>query len=148
MNEIFYTTNKHSLELGTIFSSGFDIKANLKKELSIKKGETVIVPTGIFLNMPSDIDCEVRSRSSLASKGVIITNSPGTIDSDYHEEVKIIMHNLSKEPFVIKDGDRIAQLVFRKKINVIVEEIDEDNKFVKIIETKNLREGGFGSTGK
>lgn len=122
----------------TAGAAGADVCSNEHTEL--KPGETRLVGTGIFLEIPEGYECQVRPRSGLSlKKEIIIMNSPGTIDSDYRGEVKIIMHNLSKNTFEIKKGDRIAQMVFAPVIRAdFIEEplgkTDRDN-------------GGFGHTG-
>ncbi|BDQ04205.1 dUTP diphosphatase [Ignavibacterium sp.] len=123
-------------------SAGMDIRAAVKSELIIEPGKVALVPTNISVEIPNGYEIQVRPRSGLAANHSIgILNSPGTIDSDYRGEVKIILMNFGNEPFVIHRGDRIAQLVVSKVYQA------------KIIETENLNsskrgEGGFGHTGK
>lgn len=123
-------------------SAGMDIRAAVKSELIIEPGKVALVPTNISVEIPKGYEIQVRPRSGLAANHSIgILNSPGTIDSDYRGEVKIILMNFGDEPFVIHRGDRIAQLVVSKVYQA------------KIIETENLNsskrgEGGFGHTGK
>lgn len=123
-------------------SAGMDIRAAIKDEMLLQPGKVVLVPTNISVEIPKGYEIQVRPRSGLAANHSIgILNSPGTIDSDYRGEVKIIMMNFGDEPFVIHRGDRIAQLVVSKVYQA------------KVIETNNLNssqrgEGGFGHTGK
>lgn len=123
-------------------SAGMDIRAAIKDEVVLQPGKVVLVPTNISVEIPTGYEIQVRPRSGLAANHSIgILNSPGTIDSDYRGEVKIIMMNFGDEPFVIHRGDRIAQLVVSKVYKA------------KVIETNNLNssqrgEGGFGHTGK
>ena len=123
-------------------SAGVDLRANISESLTFQPFERHLVKTGLFLEIPEGYEAQVRPRSGLALKhGVTVLNSPGTIDADYRGEIGIILINLSQEPFVVEDGDRIAQLVFAKV------------KQAKWKETEELSEtdrgkGGFGSTGK
>lgn len=123
-------------------SAGMDIRAAIKDEVVLQPGKVVLVPTNISVEIPTGYEIQVRPRSGLAANHSIgVLNSPGTIDSDYRGEVKIIMMNFGDEPFVIHRGDRIAQLVVSKVYKA------------KVIETNNLNssqrgEGGFGHTGK
>jgi dUTP pyrophosphatase len=123
-------------------SAGMDIRAALQKEMTISKAEVVLVPTNLSVEIPDGYEIQVRPRSGLAIKhGIGILNSPGTIDSDYRGEIKIIMMNFSKEDFVIKRGDRIAQLVVSK---VYRAELKEGNS----LNDSKRGAGGFGHTGK
>jgi len=122
-------------------SSGFDIVAACKDDIVVEPGKAVLVPAGFKLSIPDGFEAQVRPRSGLALKNSIsILNAPGTIDSDYRGEVKVILFNFGNENFVVKRGDRIAQLVFSR--------VPE----VEILEVSNLDEtargsGGFGHTG-
>lgn len=122
-------------------SSGMDIRAAVPEQITIKPGKVLLVPTNLSVEIPLGYEIQVRPRSGLAAKhGIGVLNSPGTIDSDYRGEVKIIIFNFSDNDFVIKRGDRIAQLVLAE---VIV---------ANIVESENLNssdrgEGGFGHTG-
>ncbi|MDI6767254.1 MAG: dUTP diphosphatase [Bacteroidota bacterium] len=123
-------------------SSGMDIRAAVTEDLVVKKGETVLVPTGFYIEVPHGYEAQVRPRSGLAIKNSItVLNTPGTIDSDYRGEVKIILTNFGKEDFVIKREDRIAQLVIAPAVQADWEEVPS------LTETKR-GEGGFGHTGK
>lgn len=122
-------------------SSGLDLRANLEEEMIIKSGEIKLVPTGIFLEIPEGYEGQVRARSGLALKyGISLPNGIGTIDSDYRGELKVILINHGKEDFHIKNGDRIAQIVFIKYERVEIEAVSS------LTETKRSS-GGFGSTG-
>jgi dUTP pyrophosphatase len=122
-------------------SSGLDVRAAIENELIIKKGEVELVPTNLKLEIPFGYEVQVRPRSGLASKhGIGVLNSPGTIDSDYRGEVKVIIFNFGKADFIIKRGDRIAQLVLSKVYKAVLEES-------KSLNNSNRSEGGFGHTG-
>ncbi len=122
-------------------ASGMDLRANLDEELVIKSGEIELVPTGIFMEIPEGYEGQVRARSGLALKyGISLPNGIGTIDSDYRGELKVILINHGKEDFVIKNGDRIAQIVFIKYEKAELE-------IVESLEDTERSEGGFGSTG-
>jgi dUTP pyrophosphatase len=123
-------------------SSGMDLRAWVKEPLTLQPLERVLVPTGLFIEMPEGYEAQVRPRSGLAIRhGITCLNSPGTVDSDYRGEIKIILINLSGEKQIIQSGDRIAQLVFQKVERIIWKESDSLN------ETQRNK-GGFGSTGK
>lgn len=123
-------------------SAGMDIRAAVKGELIIHPSEIVLVPTNLSVEIQEGFEIQVRPRSGLAVKhGIGILNSPGTIDSDYRGEIKIIMMNFSKEDFKILRGDRIAQLVVSKVYHAILEENNNLN-------SSKRGEGGFGHTGK
>ncbi len=135
--------SKHQLpEYATSASAGVDLRANLDAPIVLKSLERTLVPTGLFLELPVGYEAQVRPRSGLAFKnGLTVLNSPGTIDADYRGEVKIILVNLSKEDFVINDGERVAQMVIARHEQaewIQVEQLEETNRGV----------GGFGSTGK
>ena len=122
-------------------SSGMDIRANIKKNIFIKPRETVVVPTGIFVEIPDNFEIQVRPRSGLAFKnGITVLNAPGTIDSDYRGEILVILINHSSKRFEIKDGDRIAQLVVCQ-----VEKIEWQSINNPTLTERGL--GGLGSTG-
>ena len=123
-------------------SAGLDIRAHLDEPFTLQPGERTLVKTGLFMEIPVGYEAQVRPRSGLAlKKGITVLNSPGTIDADYRGEVGVILVNLSKNPFVIEDGDRIAQLVFAK-----VEQASWIN--TEELSSTERVEGGFGSTGK
>ncbi len=135
--------SKHALpEYATTAAAGLDIRANIDAPITLNSLERTLVKTGIFMELPVGYEAQVRPRSGLAyKKGVTVLNSPGTIDADYRGEVGVILVNLSKEPFVIEDGERIAQLVIAKH-----EQITWEN--VSSLEESDRGVGGFGSTGK
>ena len=123
-------------------SSGMDLVAYIKSKINIKPGKTAIVPTGIAVAIPRNYEIQIRPRSGLAAnKGISVLNTPGTVDSDYRGEIKIILINLSKKKFIVKSGDRIAQMVL---CPVAVGELKE----VKILPRTVRGKRGFGSTGK
>lgn len=122
-------------------SAGMDVRALLEESVVLKPLERALIPTGIKMEIPKGYEVQVRPRSGLAIKnGITLLNSPGTIDSDYRGEIKVILVNLSSEPFEVKNGERIAQLVLQKVYQMSFEESDE------LGETKRSS-GGFGSTG-
>jgi len=122
-------------------SAGMDVYAAISEEITLKPQSTVMVPTGLAIALPNGWECQVRSRSGLAAKyGVFTLNAPGTVDSDYRGEIKVILSNFGDEPYVIKRGDRIAQLVIAK-----YEKIDWYE--TKELDKTERGEGGFGSTG-
>lgn len=119
-----------------------DLYANLEDNLLLKPMERALVPTGIFIELPEGTEAQVRPRSGLAFKsGITVLNTPGTIDSDYRGEVRIILINLSKEDYVVKDGERIGQLVIARYEKAEWLEVEELNTSIR-------GEGGFGHTGK
>ena len=132
-------------EYATAGSSGFDLRASLPEAITIPAGKRAIVPTGLFFQIPDNFEITVRSRSGLAAKnGVVVLNSPGTIDADYRGEIKIILINLGDEDFTINNGDRIAQAVIASVINKNILNLNQ----VATISTDTERNtGGFGSTG-
>lgn len=129
-------------EYSTSGSAGMDIRAALKDELILKPGQIELISTNIAVEIPVGYEIQVRPRSGLAIKhGIGVLNSPGTIDSDYRGEIKIILINLSKEDFKVSSGNRIAQLVLSK---VYLAEMRESND----LNNSKRGEGGFGHTGK
>jgi dUTP pyrophosphatase len=123
-------------------SSGMDVRAAVKDEIIVEKNSITLVPTNLSVEIPQGYEIQVRSRSGLAANhGIGILNSPGTIDADYRGEIKIIMINLGKEKFVIKRGDRIAQLVVSKVYTANLIQSDDLNH-------SKRGKGGFGHTGK
>lgn len=127
----------------TAQSAGMDLRANIEGFLTLKPLERVIVPTGIFINLPEGYEAQIRPRSGLAAKhGITVLNSPGTIDSDYLGEIKVILINLSNEDFIINNGDRICQMVIAKHETVSWEEVYDFDI------TTERGDGGFGHTGK
>lgn len=129
-------------EYATEGSAGMDLRANLESPLTLQPLERMLVPTGLFIELPEGHEAQVRPRSGLAIKhGLTCLNSPGTIDADYRGEVKVILINLSNEPHTIVHGDRIAQMIVSK-----VERVKWKN--AKKISGTGRGEGGFGHTGK
>lgn len=126
----------------TVLSAGLDLRANLATAISLKPLQRALIPTGLFLELPAGFEAQIRPRSGLAYKhGVTVLNSPGTIDADYRGELKVLLVNLSEEPFTIEDGERVAQMVIAK------------HETVSWLETAELSvtergAGGYGSTGK
>ena len=135
-------TSKHPLpNYETNASAGMDLRANLTESITLNPLERTIVKTGLFIELPIGYEAQVRPRSGLAAKkGITVLNSPGTVDADYRGEIGVILVNLSNEPFVIENGERVAQLIIAK------------HERAQWIEVKELSEtargeGGFGSTG-
>ena len=123
-------------------SSGMDLVALVKGKINIKPGKIAIIPTGIAIAIPMNYEIQIRPRSGLAAKkGISVLNTPGTIDSDYRGEIKIILINLSKKSFVVKSGDRVAQMILSPVAKGKLKEI-------KILPRTIRGKGGFGSTGK
>lgn len=131
---------KYNLTPTTVGSSGIDLRSTKKVVLSPLSRK--VVPTGIFLEIPEGYEAQIRSRSGLAlNNGVIVLNSPGTIDYDYRNEIGVILHNThKKESFIVSIGDRIAQMVFAPVIIPTFEEVEE-------LSGTERGQGGFGSTG-
>ena len=129
-------------EYATSGSAGLDIRAFLEQPVVLKPLERVLIPTGLFLEIPPGWEAQVRPRSGLAIKqGLTCLNSPGTIDSDYRGEVKVILVNLDVIEHFIHSGDRVAQLVFQKVQQVSWSSVDS-------LEDSARGDGGFGHTGK
>lgn len=138
INQSSYALPQYSTE----GSSGMDLRANIVSAITLKPLERSLVPTGLFLEMPLEYEAQVRPRSGLAIRqGLTCLNTPGTIDSDYRGEIKVVLVNLSAEEQFIQPGERIAQLVFQR-----VEKAEWME--VKALEETMRNEGGFGSTGK
>jgi len=135
--------SKHELpSYSTDHSAGMDVRANLDSDIVIKPLERVLVKTGLYLEIPVGYEAQIRPRSGLAiKKGITVLNSPGTIDADYRGEICVILINLSSEKFVIKDGERVCQMVIARHEKAELENVDI------LVETKR-GEGGFGHTGK
>ncbi|MES1216139.1 MAG: dUTP diphosphatase [Bacteroidota bacterium] len=129
-------------EYATSGSSGMDLRANLDAPQTLKAFERGLIPTGLFIELPDGYEAQIRPRSGLAIKqGITCLNSPGTVDSDYRGEIKIILINLSGEEQVIQPGDRIAQMVIQKVEKIKWKESGE-------LEVTIRNSGGFGHTGK
>ncbi|MBO7479172.1 MAG: dUTP diphosphatase [Bacteroidales bacterium] len=125
----------------TPYSAGVDLKANIEEPVTLGMLERTMIPTGLFIQLPEGYEAQVRPRSGLAAKhGLSVTNSPGTIDSDYRGEVCVLLVNLSKDPFTIEPGERIAQMVIARHEHVEWEEVEQ-------LDESSRGAGGFGSTG-
>lgn len=129
-------------EYATLQSAGMDIRANLDEPITLQPLQRCLVPTGLYIALPPGTEAQIRPRSGLAlKKGITVLNSPGTIDADYRGEIGIILINLSQEPFVIQDGERIAQMVVARYEQAhwnAVESLDDTER----------GEGGFGHSGQ
>lgn len=126
----------------TAFSAGMDLRAFLDHEVVLNPLERTLIPTGLYIELPIGYEAQIRPRSGLAFKhGLSVLNSPGTIDADYRGEIKVILVNLSNEPFTIKSGERICQMVIAKHEQVKLEAVD-------ILSDTVRGTGGFGHTGK
>ena len=129
-------------EYKTSGSSGVDLMANLKEKITVKSGESCLIPTGLSISIPKDCEVQIRPRSGLAAKSQItVLNTPGTIDSDYRGELKIIIFNHGKKEFIINNKDRIAQMVLMPILKFDFQEVDN-------LDISARGSGGFGSTGK
>ena len=123
-------------------ASGMDLMACIEKPLNLEPGKSCLIPTGLSVAFPSDYEIQIRPRSGLAAKkNISILNTPGTIDSDYRGELKIILFNHGNENFIINNNDRVAQMVLTPIIKMELEETNELPNSIR-------GEGGFGSTGK
>ena len=123
-------------------SSGMDLMAYVKNIINIKPGKTATIPTGIAVAIPKNYEIQIRPRSGLAAKkSISVLNTPGTIDADYRGEIKIILINLGKKSFVVRSGDRIAQMILCPVAKIKLKEI-------KILPKTIRNKGGFGSTAK
>lgn len=129
-------------EYATLQSAGMDIRANLDEPITLQPLQRCLVPTGLYIALPPGTEAQIRPRSGLAlKKGITVLNSPGTIDADYRGEIGIILINLSQEPFVIQDGERIAQMVVARYEQArwnAVESLDDTER----------GDGGFGHSGQ
>ena len=135
--------SQHPLpEYATPQSAGLDLRANLESPLILAPLERTLVPTGLFIALPEGYEAQVRPRSGLALKhGITVLNSPGTVDADYRGELRVILVNLSNEPFVINNGERIAQMVVTRHEQVTWEPVE-------VLDETERGDGGFGHTGK
>jgi len=123
-------------------SSGMDLFACLEKEVTLAPGDRKLIPTGISVAIPEGFEGQVRPRSGLAIRnGIGVVNGPGTIDADYRGEIGVALINYGKEPFTIRDGDRIAQMVISRVFRAVLEEVDH-------LPSTQRQEGGFGHTGR
>lgn len=135
--------SKHALpEYSTDFSAGMDLKANLDEAITLEPGKRILVPTGLYMELPHNYEAQIRPRSGLAlKKGITVLNTPGTIDSDYRGEVGIILVNLSEDAFVINDGERICQMIIARHESIEWEE-------AATLNDTDRGSGGFGHTGQ
>ena len=135
--------SKHALPAyATEQSAGVDLRANISEPVTLQPLDRKLVPTGLFISLPKGYEAQVHPRSGLAvKKGITVLNSPGTIDADYRGEICVILINLSQEPFVIEDGERIAQMVIAHHEQAEWEE-------VQVLDETERGAGGFGHTGK
>ena len=126
----------------TALSAGMDLRANLEEPIVLGTLERSMVPTGLYIELPAGFEAQIRPRSGLAAKhGISIVNAPGTIDADYRGEIRVVLVNLSNEPFTVEPGERIAQMVVARHEQVEWESVEE-------LAESGRGSGGFGSTGK
>lgn len=126
----------------TILSAGMDLRASLTESIILQPMQRALIPTGLYIELPAGTEAQIRPRSGLAFKhGITVLNSPGTIDADYRGEIKVLLINLSQEPFEIKDSERIAQMIISKHETV-------EWQLVETLNETQRGEGGFGHTGK
>ena len=129
-------------EYQTPLSAGLDIRANLDESVTLRPLERAMIPTGLYVELPEGCEMQIRPRSGLAAKhGITVLNSPGTIDADYRGEIKVILVNLSNEPFTIEAGERIAQMIVARYEQIEWQAVEE-------LSATERGAGGFGSTGK
>lgn len=135
-------TSHHALpKYETSGAAGMDIRAFLNAPITLTARSTMLIPTGLYIELPKGYEAQLRARSGLALKhSIILPNAPATIDSDYRGEIKVILHNLSPNDFEIKDGDRIAQMVISKHETI-------DWHLVEELTSSDRAGGGFGHTG-
>jgi dUTP pyrophosphatase len=143
MKILIVNHSKHPLPVyETGASAGMDLRANLDEPVILESLQRALIPTGLFIELPVGFEAQIRPRSGLAIKhGLTLLNSPGTIDADYRGEIKVVLVNLSDQPFTINDGERIAQMVIARHETVQWKEVE------KLSETSRGA-GGFGNTGK
>lgn len=135
--------SKHALpEYETKHAAGMDLRANLDESILLKPMERRLIPTGLFIELPVGFEAQIRPRSGLAlKKGISILNSPGTIDADYRGEIGVILVNLSKDDFIIEDGERICQMIISRHETILWSRADN-------LAESERGAGGFGHTGK
>lgn len=123
-------------------SAGMDLRADITEPVTLAPLQRELIPTGLHIELPAGFEAQIRPRSGLAVKhGISLVNTPGTIDADYRGEIKVILVNLSSEPFTVNPGERIAQMVVARHERVEWEEVE-------VLEESARGEGGFGSTGR
>lgn len=138
---IINTSKNPNPTYATAHAAGMDLRAELAEQIELLPGQRKLIPTGLFIELPVGCEAQIRPRSGLAiNSGITLLNSPGTIDADYRGEIKVIMINLSEEPFLINSGDKIAQMVIAKHENVLWEDAVE-------LSPTDRNTGGFGHTG-
>jgi len=129
-------------EYQTELSAGLDLRANTEASVTLGTLERTLIGTGLFLELPAGYEAQIRPRSGMAYKhGLTVLNTPGTIDADYRGEIKVLLVNLSNEPFTVENGERIAQMVVAKHEQISWAESEE-------LSSTTRGEGGYGSTGK
>lgn len=143
MNINIINNSGHQLpQYETAHAAGMDIRAFIETEITIKPLQRVLVPTGLYIELPIGYEAQIRPRSGLAYKhGISIVNSPGTIDADYRGEIKVLLVNLSDTDFVVNDGDRIAQMVIARHETIAWNAVEELSDTIR-------GAGGYGHTGK
>ncbi len=140
--KIINKSNNSLPKYATAYSAGMDLRANLQEPVTLKPLERALIPTGLFIELPTGYEAQIRPRSGLAVKhGISVLNSPGTIDADYRGEIRVVLVNLSNKDFVINHGERICQMVVAKHASVEWDETQE-------LEASDRGAGGFGHTGK
>lgn len=134
--------SKHPLpSYSTKYSAGMDLRANIDSPIVLGPFERILIPTGLFIQLPQGYEAQIRPRSGLAlKKGLTVLNSPGTIDSDYRGEIGVIIANMSNQETVIEDGERICQMVIAKHETIGWQQVSE-------LDSSERGEGGFGHTG-
>ncbi|MFT4680802.1 MAG: dUTP pyrophosphatase [Granulosicoccus sp.] len=134
--------SKHALPAyESRLAAGLDLRANLDKNIELKPLQRALIPTGLFMELPEGFEAQIRPRSGLAYKhGLSVLNAPGTIDADYRGEIKVLLVNLSDQPFVVEDGERVAQMVIAQHEQIEWRESDE-------LQDTERGAGGFGHTG-
>ncbi len=134
--------SKHQVpEYETVLSAGMDIRANIEESVTLKPLERALIKTGLFIELPQGFEAQIRPRSGLAyKKGISIINSPGTIDADYRGEIGVLLVNLSNEKFIVKDGERICQMIISKHETISWDEVE-------VLDDTERGSGGFGHTG-
>jgi dUTP pyrophosphatase len=142
MNIRVVNQSKHELpQYATELSAGLDLRANIDTPIELKPLERILVPTGLFIELQKGYEAQIRPRSGLAFKnGITVLNSPGTIDADYRGEIKVLLVNLSNTPFMINDGERVAQMVIAKHEQISWEQTES-------LDETQRGAGGFGHTG-
>ena len=143
MNINIINKSEHALpQYETTHAAGMDMRAFIETEITIKPLQRVLVPTGLYIELPVGFEAQIRPRSGLAYKhGISIVNSPGTIDADYRGEIKVLLVNLSDTDFVVNNGDRIAQMVIAKHETIAWNTVEELSDTAR-------GAGGYGHTGK